>query len=74
MKYKVLLLLIYLLIAREPTPDTAESAHIKVKERDKTEIKVSRVKKRKGIEAQRVKHPAPFRATDELIRDEEQNG
>ena len=28
----------------------------------------------KGIEARRVKHPAPSRATDALIGDEEQNG
>ena len=31
-------------------------------------------KKRKGIEAQRVKHTAPFQATDALTGDEEQNG
>ena len=29
--------------------------------------------KRKGIEAQRAKHPTPSRATDALIGDEEQN-
>ena len=32
------------------------------------------MKKRKGIEAPRVKHPAPSRAIDALIGDEEQNG
>ena len=33
---------------------------------------MTRVKKRKGIEAEMVKHPAPSRATDALIGDEEQ--
>ena len=32
------------------------------------------VKKRKGIEAQRVKHPTPSQATDALTGEEEQNG
>ena len=31
-------------------------------------------KKKKGIEAQRAKHPTPSWATDELIGDEKQNG
>ena len=53
---------------------TAGSAHINAKERDKNERKVRRVKKRKWIEAQRVKHPTSSRATDALIGDEEQNG
>ena len=35
---------------------------------------MKRVKKRKGIEAHRVKHPTPSQATDALIGDEEQNG
>ena len=33
-----------------------------------------REKKRKGIEAWRVKHPTPSQATDMLTVDEEQNG
>ena len=32
------------------------------------------MKKRKGIEAQRMKHPTPSRAIDAIIGDEEQNG
>ena len=52
-------------------PATATSAHINVKERKKNE---RRVKRKKGIEAQRVNHPTPSRATDVLIGDEEQNG
>ena len=35
---------------------------------------MERVKKRKEIEAQRVKHPTPSRTTDALIGEEEQNG
>ena len=31
-------------------------------------------KKRKGIEALRVKHPTPSQAIDAIIREEEQNG
>ena len=38
------------------------------------ERKVRRAKKRKGIDAQRVKHPASSQATDEPTGDEEQNG
>ena len=34
---------------------------------------MKRLKKRKGIEAQRVKRPIPFQAIDALIGDEEQN-
>ena len=45
------------------------SARINVKERE-----VRRVKKRKGIEAQNVKHPTSSRAIDALIGDEDQNG
>ena len=44
------------------------SAHIKDKER-----KGRGAKKRKGNEAQMVKHPTPSRAIDALIGDEEQN-
>ena len=39
------------------------SAHINAKERQ-----MRRVKKRKGVEEQRVRYPATFRATDALIR------
>ena len=49
-------------------------ARINAKERDKKERRWRRVKKRKGIEAQRVKPPNPSREVDELIEDEEQNG
>ena len=45
-------LFIYLFIIREPIPATVGSARIKAKER-----KARRGKKRKGIEAHRVKHP-----------------
>ena len=54
---------------QEPILASAGSAHINGKER-----KEKRGKKRKGIEAQRVKHPTPPRATDALIGEEEQNG
>ena len=53
---------------------TTGSAHINAKERDKKERKVRGAKKRKGIEAQRVKHPNPSRVTDAPIGDEKQNG
>ena len=33
-----------------------------------------RGKRRKGIEAQKVKHPTPSQPTDAFIGDEEQNG
>ena len=46
---------------------------INAKEREKKEREARRAKKRKGIEALRVKHPTPSRATDALIGDEEQN-
>ena len=39
-----------------------------------TPRKEKRVEKRKGIEAQRVRHPTPCQATDALTGDEEQNG
>ena len=44
------------------------SVHINTKERQ-----VRRVKEKKRIEAQRVKHPTPSQAIDGLIGDEEQN-
>ena len=40
---------------------TARSAHINTKGREKKERRVRRVKKRKGIEAQRGIHPNPSR-------------
>ena len=49
-------------------------ARINTKEREKKERQVRREKKRKGIEAQTVKHSTPSRATYALIGDEEQNG
>ena len=55
-------------------PATVGSARINVKEREKKERQVRRMKERKGIEAPRVKYPTPSRATDALIGDEEQNG
>ena len=57
--------LFYLFIIREPTPAT----RINAKER-----KARRAEKRKGIEAQRVKHPTESWANDALIGNEEQNG
>ena len=47
------------------------SVHISAKESGKEERKVRRGNKRKGIEAQRVKHPTLSWATNELIGDEE---
>ena len=54
---------------RIPISATTKSARINVKER-----KVRRVKKRKGVEAQRVKPPTPPWAIDALAGDEEQKG
>ena len=59
----------HLFIIREPIPANAGSARINAKKR-----KARRRKKRKGIEAHRVRHPTPSQATDALIGDEEQNG
>ena len=56
----------YLFIILEPTLSTVGSLRINAKERQ-----ARRVKKGKGIEAQRVKHATPSRATDALIGDEE---
>ena len=50
---------------------TAGSARINVKERENNEKRVRRVKKRKGIEAQRAKHPTPSPAIDALVGKEE---
>ena len=58
----------YLFIIQEPILANAGSACINAKER-----KVRRGKKRKGIEANRVKHPTPSQVTDVLTGDEEQN-
>ena len=49
-------------------------ARINAKERDKKKRQERRAKKRKGIEAQRVKPSTPSQAIDALIGDEEQNG
>ena len=49
-------------------------ARINAMEREKKEKQVRKVKKRKGVEAQRVKHPTPSQATDALIGEKEQNG
>ena len=65
--FNIILLLLYIII-RRPIPANAGLARINAKER-----KV-RWKKRKGIEAHRVKNPTPSQATDALIGDEEQNG
>ena len=46
---------------------------INARGREKKERKVRRAKKRKGIEARRVKRPTPSRVIDALIGDEEQN-
>ena len=48
-------------------------ARINTKEREKKERQVRREKKRKGIEAQTVKHSTPSLPTDALIGNEEQN-
>ena len=47
--------------------------HQRKKEEEK-QVQVRRGKKRKGIAAERGKHPTPSRAIDALIGDEEQNG
>ena len=54
--------------------NTVGSVRINVKEREEKEKQVRRVKKRKGVEAQRVKHPTLSRANNALIGKEEQNG
>ena len=50
------------------------SPRINTKEREKKERPVRRERKRKGIEAHRVKHPTPSQATDALTGDEDENG
>ena len=54
-------------------PHSGVGAH-QLQGKRKQERKVGRVKKRKGIEAQMVKHPTKSRGTDALIGGEEQNG
>ena len=66
---KFLLYLFYYLLYRDLNPSITGSEHINAKKR----VKKKRMKKRKGIEAQRVKPPTPSRETDALIGDEEQN-
>ena len=70
----VIYLFIYLFIyyTRSYSRHCGVGAH-NAKERDKKERQVRRVKKKEGIEAQRVKHPTQARVTDALIEDEEQN-
>ena len=50
------------------------SARTNAKKRNKKERQVRRVKKKKGIEAQRAKPPTPIWAIEALIGNEEQNG
>ena len=59
------ILFIYLFIRQLPKSCHCRSSRINSKEREK---------KRKLIEARRVKHPTPSRATDAFIGDEERNG
>ena len=70
-KYINIIIYIIYLLHYNWNPATAST---NAKERDKKEREVRRGKKRKGIGAQRVKHPTQFRATDALIGDEEHNG
>ena len=51
-----------------------ESAHNNAQEREKKERLERGVKKRKGIESQKVEHKTLSRINDALIGDEEQNG
>ena len=62
-------MLFYLFIIQEPIPVNVGSACINAKERE-----TRRGKKRKGIEAHRVRHRTTSQATDALTGDEEQNG
>ena len=55
-------------------PTTGGSERINVKERKKKERQMRKAKKRKGIEAPRVKNPTQYRAINALIGDEYQNG
>ena len=54
-------------------PTTAGSACMNAQEREKEERRVRKAKKRKGIEAHRVKPPTPSQTTDAHIGDEEKN-
>ena len=62
------------LLYKYSNPTTVGSEHINIKEREKRERKLRRVKKRREIEAQRVKHQTLSWTYDELIGVEEQNG
>ena len=66
--------LLLLLLYKDLNPAIAGLTRIDVKEREKKENLVRRGKKRKGIEAQIMKHPTLSRSTDALIGDEDQNG
>ena len=57
-----------------PNPTNVGSTRNNAKEREKKERQVRRAKKKKGIKGSRTKPPAPSRAIDALIGDEEQNG
>ena len=65
---------IYLFVRRIHTPTTAKLTRINVKERDKKGRQVRRAKKKKWVEAQRVKPLTTSRGIDALIGNEEQNG
>ena len=69
--YIYIYLFIYLFYCTELNPATAESVRVNAKERKKEERQVRRVKKRKGIEVLRAKHPTASRAIDAIIGEEE---
>ena len=62
----------YLFIRQIPNLTSTRSACINVKERDKKERIVRRVKMKKRSKVQRMKPPTPSRVTDALIGDEDQ--
>ena len=62
----------FIFIKQKPTTATMGLARINAKKRNKKERSEKR-EERKGIEAQRAKHPSPSRVTDALIGDEEEN-
>ena len=65
----IILFYLFNLLYKYLNPATVGSARTNAKEREKKEGKVRKVKKRKGIEAMRVKHPTPSQAIDALIGD-----
>ena len=66
-------ILTYLLDNYKKNLSNARSACTDAKEREKNERKLRRARKRKGIDAQRVKHPTSSQASGVIIGDEEQN-